>query len=139
MNSRAKGVRGELAVAHLFKAEGFNAERGVQHDGRSGHADVEGVPYIWIEVKWNEALKVMDAMEQAERDVKARDPELLPVVIHKKNRISWTCTMRTESFLTMCGMLPFSVNIPLDGLVSMAWTDWIQIFKSYAKERADAD
>lgn len=139
INSRAKGKRGERGVAHLFKAAGFKAERGVQHDGRSGHADVEGVPFIWIEVKWNEELNLMKAMEQAERDVVARDKTLLPVVIHKKNRVHWRCTMRTGDFLIMCGMLPYQSQVPQDGLVTLYWTDWIQIFTEYAKERTDAN
>ena len=44
INSRRKGKNGELQVAHLFQAAGYKAERGCQHDGLSGHADVIGVP-----------------------------------------------------------------------------------------------
>lgn len=137
MNSRAKGVRGELAVAHLFKEYGYPAERGCQHDGMTGHADVEGVPLLWIEVKRDEDLVVLKAIKQAERDSTARyqrtGEQLLPVVIHKKNRMPWHCTMRTLDFLIMCGMLPFGIEIPTDGLVTMVWEDWIKVFMTYER------
>lgn len=143
MNSRAKGVRGELAIAHLFQAAGYPAERGAQHDGRSGHADVEGVPYIWIEVKRDQDLKVIHAIEQAERDSNARrertGEDLLPMVIHRKNgERTWHITMRTIDFLLMCGSMPFSVIVPTEGLITMDWEDWIQIYMAYEAERREA-
>lgn len=142
MNSRAKGVRGELAVAHLFKAYGFPAERGCQHDGMSGHADVEGVPYIYIEVKRDEDLNVKKAIEQAERDNNARfertEEELLPVVIHKKNRQPWNVTMRLLDLLYLSGSMPFTATIPVDGLVTMEFDEWIKVFLAYKAEREES-
>lgn len=142
MNSRAKGARGELEVAHLFQNAGYKAERGCQHDGRSGHADVEGVPYIWIEVKRDQDLKVINAIQQAERDSNARrlrtGEDLLPMVIHRKNgERTWHITMRTIDFLIMCGTMPFSVIVPTEGLVTMDWEDWIQVYMAYEAERRE--
>lgn len=142
MNSREKGKRGEREAAHLFRAAGYPAERGVQHDGMTGHADIEGVPYLWCEIKKNEHLDVEKAMQQAERDSNARrmrtGEDLLPVVIHKKSRQPWHCTMRTIDFLSLCGSMPFSVIVPTEGLVTMEWEDWIQIYMAYEAERREA-
>ena len=139
LNSRAKGVRGELQVAHLFQALGYRAERGVQHDGRTGHADVEGVPYIWIEVKRDEDLVVEKAVEQAERDSAARyertREDLIPVVIHKKNRQPWKATMRVKDFLDLCGVERYSETIPTKGLVTMLMDDWGPLYVAYEQER----
>ena len=140
MNSRAKGVRGELQVAHLFKSFGYPAERGQQHCGMEGYADVVGVPYIWIEVKRNENLNVYDAMKQADRDsagyFKRTGEDLLPVVIHRKNNQTWKCTMRLIDLLAMCGSVPFSTDVPVDGLVTMEWEEWIQVYMAYENERS---
>jgi len=142
MNSRAKGVRGELQVAHLFQKSGYKAERGQQHDGRSGHADVVGVPYIWIEVKRDQDLNVLKAIEQAERDsagyYERTREDLLPVVIHRKNREEWKCTMRLLDLLSLSGSMPFAVAVPTDGLVTMTWSDWIRVYMAYETERSGA-
>ena len=136
MNSRAKGVRGELQVAHLFQKYGYHAERGQQHDGRSGHADVVGVPGLWIEVKRSESLNIDDAIAQAERDNSAiPDDDLLPMVIHRKNRCEWMVTMRVFDFLFMCGCLPFQTTTPTDGLVTMRFDEWIHVFIDYEQNR----
>ena len=139
MNSRAKGVRGELEVAHLFQKYGYKAERGVQHDGRSGHADVEGVPCIWIEVKRDEDLNLEEAMLQAERDNRARrlstGEELLPVVIHKKNRRPWNATMRLGDLLDMCGVQPFETVVPDNGKVTMLFDDWVKVYIAFEEDR----
>ena len=44
MNSRQKGKGGELELAKLLRAYGYNARRGQQYSGISGDADVVGVP-----------------------------------------------------------------------------------------------
>jgi len=140
MNSRAKGVRGELQVAHLFKSFGYQAERGCQHDGMTGHADVVGVPHLWLEVKRNEQLNVHEAMNQADRDnigyFQRTGEDLLSVVIHRKNNQTWKCTMRLIDFLAMCGCTPFSTDVPVDGLVTMEWEEWIKVYMAYENERS---
>lgn len=135
VNSRDKGARGERSVAKLFQEAGYQAERGCQHDGLSGHPDVTNTPYIWVEVKWRARLNIYEAIEQAERDSSALLEDVLPVVIHKKNREQWKCTMRVLDFLTLCGVTPFSFSCPVDGLVTMVWDEWIKIYTAYEAER----
>lgn len=139
INSREKGKRGELEAAHLFQKVGYPAERGQQHDGMSGHADIVGVPYLWCEIKRNENLNVYEAMKQADRDsagyFKRTGEDLLPVVIHRKNNQTWKCTMRLIDLLAMCGSVPFSTDVPVDGLVTMEWEEWIKVYMAYENER----
>jgi len=141
LNSRAKGVRGELAVAHMFQEWGYDAERGAQHDGLSGHADVVGVPYIWIEAKWDEKLDIPAAMAQADRDsdaYMARTNEgVVPVVIRKTSRKPWMVTMHLDDLVGMytgCPA-PFETDAPGDGLVHMLFTDWIKVYCMYQQWR----
>ena len=139
INSRRKGKTGELQVAHLFQAAGYKAERGCQHDGLSGHADVVGVPYIWIEVKWRETLDLEEAMKQAERDCLAymeRTGEyIIPIVIHKKNREAWKVTTRDMFWLEFYGALPFCVGIETGGLLTARFEDWLKVYKAYQEWR----
>lgn len=98
VNSRAKGKRGELEIAHLLREYGYDARRGVQYCGANGDADVTGLPGIHIEVKRTEKLNIEKAMEQSSRD--ARDGEV-PVVMHRKDRHPWLVTMAMGDFMEM--------------------------------------
>lgn len=104
MNSRNKGKRGELEVAHLLKEYGYDARRGQQFSGINGDADVVGLPGIHIEVKRVEKLNIDNAMAQSIRD--ARDGEK-PAVFHRKDRKQW--------------------------LVTMPFTEWIEFYKAWEK------
>ena len=141
INSRAKGVRGELTVTHMFRKWGYDAERGQQHDGMSGHADVVGVPYIYIEVKWVEGLDIPAAMRQADKDsdkyMERTNEGVVPVVIRKENRRPWMVTMHLSD---LAGMFtgcpaPFQTDAPGDGLVHMAFEDWIRVYCMYQQWR----
>ena len=98
MNSRDKGKRGELEVAHLLKKYGYDARRGQQYAGSNGDADVVGLPDIHLEVKRVEKLNIDNALSQSIRD--ARDEEV-PIVMHRKNRTEWKITMRFEDWMEM--------------------------------------
>lgn len=100
MNSRQKGKRGELELAHILKNYGYEARRGQQYCGANGDADVVGLPGVHIEVKRTERFKLYDAMEQAERDAKEDET---PVVVTRKNNQGWIVCMRLEDFLKMYG------------------------------------
>ena len=144
LNSRAKGVRGELQVAHMFQEYGYDAQRGYQHDGMLGHADVEGVPYIWIECKWNEDLDVTKAIKQAERDsdayMRKTGKDVFPVVIRKKSRRPWMVTMRLGDMAELfTGGGPFLTDAPGDGLVHMLFEDWIKVYCMYEQWRSEHD
>lgn len=99
-NSRAKGKRGELEIAHLLREYGYDdARRTAQYCGNTGDAsDVVGLPNIHIEVKRVEKLNIEKAMEQSSRD--ARDGEV-PVVMHRKDRHPWLVTMSMGDFMEM--------------------------------------
>lgn len=98
INSRAKGKRSELELASKLREEGFDARRGVQYSGRTGAADVIGLPGIHIEAKHVERLNVQDAYDQSKRD--AREGEI-PVVMHRRNHTKWLCTLSLEDFLKL--------------------------------------
>lgn len=98
--SRDKGKRGERECAALLKAHGFEARRGQQFNGSDGSADVVGLPGFHIEVKRTEALRIYEAMGQAEAD--ARDGET-PLVLHRRNRKEWLAILKADDFLEMIG------------------------------------
>ena len=98
INSRDKGKRGELEIAHIMQDYGFDARRGQQFSGIQGDADVVGVPHLHLEIKRVQALNLDKAMEQSRRD--AREGEI-PTVVHRKNRQEWRITLSLEDFMPM--------------------------------------
>lgn len=98
MNSRAKGKRGELALARKLREHGFEARRSQQYAGVNGDADVIGLPGIHIECKWVERLNIWDAYDQANRDAKRGE---IPIVCHKKNGTKWLVSMDLDDWLEM--------------------------------------
>lgn len=102
INSKAKGNRFELQVAHLFKDWGYKAFRTAQYEGKSGNcADVEGVPGLHIEAKHCEKMKLYDWIAQADRDNKASKHPKIPVVIHKANNKPVLVSMHFEDFIQL--------------------------------------
>ena len=98
VNSRSKGKRGELEIAHLLKARGYDARRGQQFSGIYGDADVIGLPGIHIEAKRVERLDLKAAYAQSIRD--AREFEM-PTVWHRKNNEQWMVTLSADDFLRL--------------------------------------
>ena len=98
INSRAKGKRGELEIAHLLREYGYDdARRTAQYCGNTGDAsDVVGLPNIHIEVKRVERLNIDKAMQQSMND--ARENEV-PVVMHRKDRQRWLVTMTMDEWI----------------------------------------
>lgn len=90
MNSKQKGKRGELQIAHILQDHGYKARRGQQYNGADGSPDVIGIPGIHIEVKYVERLNIENAMEQSRSDARLGE---IPVVIHRRNHESWKVTM----------------------------------------------
>lgn len=100
INSKDKGKRFELTVAHLFQDYGYKAFRTAQYEGKTGDcADVEGVPYIHIEAKAQEKMHLYDWIAQAVRDSQKRGNK--PVVIHKQNHKEVLVTMRFEDWIDL--------------------------------------
>lgn len=98
MNSREKGKRGEIELAHELERFGYPARRGRQFCGLNGEPDVVGVPGLHIECKRVERLDLEAAMHQSERDAR---PNELPVVIHRRNRENWKVTLRLDEFMRL--------------------------------------
>ena len=96
INSKRKGSKGELELAHKLQEYGYDAKRSVQYNGKDGQADVIGLPHIHVEVKRVEKLNIYDAIAQAIRDAKNGD---LPAVFHRKNRCNWLVTMELDDFM----------------------------------------
>lgn len=95
INSRQKGKRAELRLAHILQDYGYEARRGQQYSGANGDPDVVGVPGLHIECKDVEHLNIWKAMEQSISD--AREDEY-PTVHHTKNYKPWLVTMLLPDF-----------------------------------------
>lgn len=108
MNSKRKGARGEVELAHVLQGYGYNTRRGQQYCGVNGDADVVGLPGCHIEAKRVQALNIDMAMQQAIRDARAGE---MPVVMHRKNddhkkgsmKGKWKVTMLLDDFMKLYG------------------------------------
>ena len=99
--SQRKGKRGEEELETILTEYGYAVKRG-QSQNHGTEPDLSGLPGIHVEVKRNERLNIMEAMEQAERD-SVRFADGFPAVFHRRNRKPW--------------------------VVSMLLTDWIEIYR----------
>ena len=109
VNSRAKGIRAELALSKFLREHGYEfAHRGQQHSGVEGK-DILGVPGHHVECKWDEALNIDKAMAQALRDGKQGERA---IVVHRKKLErtvegkakffrQWKVTLRAEDFFDL--------------------------------------
>ena len=98
MNSRNKGKRGELELAHILQDYGYEARRSQQYAGINSDADVVGLPGIHIEVKRVEKLNIENAVTQSVRDAGAGE---IPIVVHRKNHKSWLVTMPFDYWMRL--------------------------------------
>lgn len=99
MNSKKKGNRGELEVAHFLHAHGWEARRGQQFSGSPDSPDVISSLPVHIEVKRTENLSIYKAMAQAKNDCGAK----IPTVWHRRNREDWLVILTAEDFLSLIG------------------------------------
>lgn len=101
INSKQKGARFERLLASKFREYGFSeSRRTAQYCGNAGDAaDVTGLPYIHIEAKHQETMRLYDWMEQAKRDAKAGSEDRIPVVFHKKNNAEILVTLTFDDFM----------------------------------------
>ncbi len=95
--SRAKGADGEREAAEfltsLFK---LPVNRTAQYCGAAGHADLEGLAGLHVEVKRRERLHLETALQQATHDA---SPVAVPVVLHRANRDEWKLTFHAKNLL----------------------------------------
>ena len=99
MRSKRKGKVGELELASVLRAEGFQAVRGQQYRGGSSSPDVvcHDLPEVHLEVKRCERLNLYDAVDQAKRDA----GEKIPVVCHRRSRREWVAVLPLVEFLAV--------------------------------------
>lgn len=116
INSRQKGVSGELEFRDVLRTYGFEAKRGQQHAGGSDSADVRhSIPGIHFEVKRVQAGNPYVWLEQARRDVSGpvssamEGPERtsgegvsrprVPVIAHRRNHKQWIAVLDMDAFI----------------------------------------
>jgi Holliday junction resolvase len=98
MNSKQKGKRGELELASVLRAAGFEARRGQQYCGANGDADVvHSIPGVHLECKRVEKLNLRAAYDQAAADAGTS----MPMVAHRTNRQPWLVTLSLADFLAL--------------------------------------
>jgi hypothetical protein len=102
VNSKQKGARFERLLASKFREYGYDARRTAQYCGNTGDAsDVVGLPFIHVEAKHCEQMRLYDWMAQAKRDAEAGSEKRLPAVFHKKNNADILVTMRLEDWMNL--------------------------------------
>lgn len=100
-SSKRKGKIGELEVANLLKAAGYNARRSSQYCGNTGDAPdvrVEGLP-LHIEVKRTERFS-WKYYAQAVNDSKASGKT--PVLFYRQSYAPWMVILSADDFLKLC-------------------------------------
>ena len=115
INSKQKGARFERLLASKFREYGYaEARRTAQYCGNSGDAsDVVGLPFLHVEAKNQQQMRLYDWMNQAKRDAEAGGKGLLPAVFHKKNNADILVTMRFEDFMQI--YREFESSMTLEG------------------------
>ena len=103
INSRSKGKRGELELAHYLTDRGFPARRGQQHSGSPDSPDVVVVdlPWLHVEAKRCEKGNPYVWMRQAIDDSGPKTP----VVMHRRNGEEWLAILRLDDLLRMIAAL----------------------------------
>lgn len=101
VNSKQKGARFERLLASKFREYGYTeSRRTAQYCGNTGDAsDVVGLPFIHVEAKHQETMRLYDWIDQAKRDAKAGNEGRLPAVFHKKNNAEILVTMTFDDFM----------------------------------------
>ncbi len=103
INSRNKGVTGELEFAKYLRDNGFEARRGQQHKGGIDSPDViTDMTKLQWEVKRVEALNLHKAMEKLALETDFMD---IPVIAHRKNGTPWLATLPMTRFIRMYQVL----------------------------------
>lgn len=100
INSKQKGKRGELELAHYLTEHGFEARRGQQFKGTPDSPDVicEELGAFHIECKRVEKLNIDNAMRQSIEDA---GEDHIPLVMHRKNKEKWKVTLLLDDFLKL--------------------------------------
>lgn len=98
INSKAKGIRGELMFAAVLKEHGWDARRGQQFSGSPDSPDVLGLPGHHVEVKFTEKLSIRDAVVQCTKDAGLLE---VPLVAFKAKGRRWLAILDMQDYLIM--------------------------------------
>jgi Holliday junction resolvase len=101
INSRRKGVAGELELAAYLRGFGHIATRGQQHKGSADSPDVicPTLANVHLECKRVEAGNLYTWLDQAQRD--SAGSGKIPVVAHRKNRKDWVAILPLSDLLLL--------------------------------------
>ena len=98
MNPKQKGSRGERELAGILRGFGYESHRNDQmYKGGKDNPDVS-LAGMHVECKRVEALRLYDALEQAQSDSGGK---VLPCVMHRKNNAPWVCVMFLEDWINL--------------------------------------
>ena len=98
-SSQRKGRGGETEIAHILQAHGIEARPG-RSQSYGTEPDVLGLPGYHLEIKRVEKLNVPAAMRQSIQDSE-RFQDGTPLLLHRRNREPWLCTMLLDDFLNL--------------------------------------
>lgn len=100
-HAQRKGAEAEHELAELFRAHGFNARRGDAQRWYGGRlvSDVEvpALPWLHVEGKRTERVRLHQALDQARRDAGHR----APVVFTRRNRGEWVAVLPAAVLLEL--------------------------------------
>jgi hypothetical protein len=97
LNSRQKGIRGELELRDFLRRFNIQARRGQQYAGGGDSPDVvTDLADLHFECKRVERTSIYEWMEQAKTDCKLGS---IPVVAHRQNDKEWLAVLRLEDFI----------------------------------------
>src|SRR3954453_8540925 len=92
-SERRKGAAGELEVAAIFRAAGFDCDRTPNSGGLRGKGALAGTVPAPVEVKRQEPLRLPLWIAQAEADAPAG---VTPVVAFRQSRGQWYAALPLE-------------------------------------------
>ena len=100
MNSRAKGIRGELEWAAWWRDNiGFPSRRGQQFKGTPDSPDVTMPEGLHAEVRRREAIRLYEWVSKAQSE---RGEGQVAYLALRKNHCPWLITIRAEDLLPFC-------------------------------------
>lgn len=103
INSRRKGITGELEACKQFHNHGWKAERAQQHCGNVDAADilVDNLYQLKLhpEVKRVEQVAMQKWMTKCGDEAKEKGFD--PLIIHRRNGEEWFATMRLDDMIRL--------------------------------------
>jgi Holliday junction resolvase len=98
INSKQKGKRGELELAHYLTDKGYVSRRGQQFAGGTESPDIVSTFPYHIECKRTETFNLYKSLEQATNDANGKK---IPIVVHRKSRKPWVVCLTLDDFLSI--------------------------------------